>query len=243
MAVSNSPTAVMRMTAESGETRRACFITSMPLVMGILMSVTTTSYNAPSSFLRAESPEFATSTLWPSLRSTRSSNWQMERSSSQMSRLPMCHSSLQRGQFLTRRCGCRHARQFQDKFSALRRRRVHRNLPLMGLHDLIADRQSQAGSAFELRLKRFEDFFHQLRGNSLPGVGKSNAPHIAGRGQGHGQGAAARHGTHSVLAKIPENLLDLVSLHDGGSVTALEIAHHANAVWRRRRPGDLGMIG
>ena len=36
-------------------------------------------------------------------------------------------------------------------------------LALMRLHDLVHDRQSQPGSAFEVRLERFEDLFRLLR--------------------------------------------------------------------------------
>src|SRR6266436_5487534 len=61
----------------------------MPSVWGILISVTTTSYRALSSFFFAASPEFTVSTLWPSRRRAISSISQMERSSSQTRMLPM----------------------------------------------------------------------------------------------------------------------------------------------------------
>src|SRR5438034_10254275 len=74
----------------------------MPLVFGILISVTITSKIALSSFFFASSPELTVSTLCPSRRKAISSIWQIERSSSQTRRLPIGSASYSG----TLACGC-----------------------------------------------------------------------------------------------------------------------------------------
>src|SRR5437867_12241968 len=74
----------------------------MPLVFGILISVTITSKMALSSFFFASSPELTVSPLCPSRRKEISSIWQIERSSSQTRMLPMGSASYGGCLF----CGC-----------------------------------------------------------------------------------------------------------------------------------------
>src|ERR1700674_4827523 len=164
------------MTAESGETWWAWRSTSIPSIFGILMSVTMTSYKAPSSFLFAASPEFAVSTLCPSRRRAMSSISQIERSSSQTRMLPMRSSCLGRrndhGGVEQRRrglsCGAcqwssqslsrREATQPKHEHAALAQIGARPNLTFVGLDDLVDNSQTQTGATFELRLERLEHF-------------------------------------------------------------------------------------
>src|SRR5689334_21023279 len=133
----------------------------MPLMFGILMSVMTTSNRADSSFLFAASPEVTVSTLYPSRRSVISSISQMERSSSQMRMLgmrafsdqPRWHVGFSAQILRNRRLFCGLA-QLQNKSATLAGFRAHEHLSFMRLHNLIHNRQTEAGSSFELRLER-----------------------------------------------------------------------------------------
>src|SRR6266567_4978230 len=82
----------------------------------------------------------------------------------------------------------------------------------MGLNDLINDGKPEARSAFELRLKRFEDFFHHLWAHARAGVGKTELPLVFQFINADGQGATLFHGADRVLAEVPEDLLHSVSI-------------------------------
>src|SRR5215831_2680508 len=69
--------------------------------------------------------------------------------------------------------------QFQDKLRAPARRRPRPNPGAVGLDDLIDNRQAQAGPAFKLRLKRFEDLVGNLGRNTRSGIGDAYAPVVA----------------------------------------------------------------
>src|SRR5437870_1790526 len=131
----------------------------MPLMFGILMSVTITSKSADSSFFLAASPELTVSTLYPSRRRVISSISQMERSSSQIRILGMRTFSYQP---LWRRIGSLRMgsidrrrgdpffpcfSQAQNECATLPRFRSDKHLALVGLYDLINDCQPQSGPA------------------------------------------------------------------------------------------------
>src|SRR3954463_16358267 len=126
----------------------------MPSEFGILMSLITTSNNAPSSFRLAASPEVTVSTRWPSFRSVISSISHIERTSSHTRMLAMCHARLPN---LRHRAGgpagssyplsrrCHGFRDLEHEFSALVRHRLHRDACVVRLHDLVHDGQPEAG--------------------------------------------------------------------------------------------------
>src|SRR5579863_7088273 len=141
------------------------------------MSVTTTSYRAPSSFRLAASPEFSVSTLCPSRRKAMSSMVQMERSSSQTRMLPMRSSPGREGgcgtgpQHRRRRTAslslqsagrwlCRQAPQTQNEYRATARVGARPNLAFMGLHDLVNDGQAESGAPLELRLEGLKNLLN-----------------------------------------------------------------------------------
>src|ERR1041385_5888022 len=110
----------------------------MPLVCGILMSVTTPPHSAESSFFFAASPLETVSTLCPSLLRAISSIWQMERSSSTTSTLPTrppshrSHGRCADG-LRVRRC----SPQLQGELGSLAALRFHVDFAVVGLHDLV----------------------------------------------------------------------------------------------------------
>src|SRR5579859_6031520 len=166
----------------------------MPSIFGILMSVTTTSYRAPSSFLFAASPEVAVSTLCPSRRRAISSISQMERSSSQTRMLPMRSSCRGRGKRARRVkqgrvgllccvCLCStpplargEAAQAKHENAALPEFRPCPDLAFVGLDNLIDNRQAQTGAAFELRLERLEHLLNQLLAHAGTGISEIDLP-------------------------------------------------------------------
>src|SRR5579863_9576851 len=212
----------MRMTAESGEIWCAWRSTSMPSMFGILMSVTITSYKAPSSFLFACSPELAVSTLWPSRRSAISSISQMERSSSQTRMLPTRSSHGCDTDGFERRALClggyrlrpgqsrvhRELTQTQHKHASLPQFGAGKHLAFVSLNNLVYDGQSQPGTPFELRLKRLEYFFDELRTHSRPRIGKIKQPVFSTCFQRNRESASRRHGSHCVFAEIPKDLFE-----------------------------------
>src|SRR5581483_528409 len=209
----------------------------MPSVLGILMSVTITSYSALSIFFLAASPELTVSVRWPSRRKAISSNSQMERSSSQIRMLPTTHLA---GRNRSRICSCRRAQsagfrfaawalaqawrflqrrtgtaQFQGENAALALFRAHQDLAAMRLHDLVHDGQAEPGATLEPRLEGLEHFRHLLGVQAPAVIGKADNPSRVRGAQGHGERAAVRHSAHRVLAQIPENLLHLVAVRPG----------------------------
>src|SRR6266850_6848815 len=204
----------------------------MPLMFGIFMSVMMTSKSALSSFLFAASPELTVSILWPSRRRAISSISQMERSSSQTRMLPMgsfpqgsCDrgalgrsgvrprsgSGVGYGRGAARCC----APQAENEHATLSRFGPGPHLAFVGLHDLINNGQTEAGTAFELGLEGLENLLDNLRIHPGTGIGKIDLPVIPCRIERDAKGPATLHGADCVLAKIPEDLFDLVAVRQG----------------------------
>src|ERR1700756_2801892 len=209
----------------------------MPLVFGILISVTTTSKMALSSFFFASSPELTVSTLCPSRRKAISSIWQIERSSSQIRMLPM--DSFSYGGTLARGC-CQGrlryaasrgefrgapATQPENKYAALPHLGSSPNLAFVCLHDLIHNGQAQTGATFKIRLEGLKYLFHNLGRHAAASVGKINLPIFARRLHRDREGSTIAHGAHSILAKIPEDLLNLVAISQGHRFGYGKLAH------------------
>src|SRR5689334_20875300 len=161
-----SSTAVISTTAVSGDTLCAYRSTSMPLVCGMRISLTTTSNSAASIFFFALSPDATVSTLCPSLRRAISSISQIERSSSTTSTLPTSPPSRRdrRHGFILRRHGGILQRDGKLRPFSVRGRHLH--LALVRLHHLVHDRQSQASATRETRLERLKHFFHLVPAHS-----------------------------------------------------------------------------
>src|SRR5450432_449701 len=210
------------------------------------MSVTTTSYKAPSSFLLAASPEFTVSTLCPSRRKAMSSISQMERSSSQTRMLPMRSSSdgsgsrhisnhsgmglsILRDLHTAQIFGCDQTAQTENKHAALARLRAGPHFALMGLHNLVDDGQPQPRATLKLRLERLENLVDDLRINARPGVGKIDLPIVTHCFHPNSKCASALHRTNRVFAEIPKYLLDLVSIGQGQRFLYGVMPFNANA--------------
>src|SRR4029077_1028259 len=228
------------MTADSGEIWCACRRTSTPSTPGILMSLTITSNSALSIFRLAASPPVTVSTLWPSRRRAISRSSQIERSSSQTRMLPTRSSCGCQRSSGRRRCGgsCAsgalvavmhilHAPQPHHEAGAFANFRARPHLALMRLDNLVDDSQSEAGSAFKVRLEGFEDFFRLLRVDAGAGIGKGHLPVRAALGQGHGQRSAfvsRLDCAHGVFAEVPEHLFELVAVGQHPGFGFLEAA-------------------
>src|SRR5579872_3250027 len=215
------------MTAESGETWCAWRSTSMPSVRGILMSVMTTSYNAPSSFFFAASPELTVSTLCPSRRRAISSISQMERSSSQTRILPTRPSCRCRqywcvhghsGSIDTNGCRLLSANmpsQPQYEIASLSRFRTRPHFALVRLNDLVNNGQPEPCASLKLGLKGLKNLFDELRTHPRPRVFKVDLPVLAVGLRTDREGAPIPHGANCVFGKIPEDLLHLVAVGQG----------------------------
>src|SRR5580704_9605857 len=218
----------------------------MPSVRGILMSVTTTSYNALSSLFFAASPELTVSTLWPSRRRAMSSISQMERSSSQTRMLPTRFSYHGDGsRDISGRFGAcmpiggdlhqtqilrgDHAAQPQNEDATLPRLGAGPHLAFVGLHDLVNDGQSQSRATLELRLERFENLVDDLRVNAGTGVGEIDLPVITDCLDRNTKGATAMHGANRIFGEIPEHLFDFVPIGQSQRFLHSEVALDANA--------------
>src|SRR5438876_11691852 len=212
----------------------------MPLVFGILISVTITSKIALSSFFFASSPELTVSTLCPSRRKAISSIWQIERSSSPTRILPIASASYSG----TLACDCcqrrlsnaacggdfrgTHATQPKNKNAALPHLGSGPNLAFVRLHNLIHDGQAQTGATFKIRLEGLKYLFHNLRRHAAACVGKINLPIFADRLHRDRQASTIPHGTNSVLTEIPEDLLNLVAISQGHRFRHDKLAHDVN---------------
>src|SRR5690242_9363666 len=99
----------------------------------------------------------------------------MERWSSHTSTLAMHHLRVVRlrNRFYFGRLGMQN---FQNELCSALRAGIGINSCAMCLHDLIDDCQSKAGTALKLRLERLEDLFHQVSGDTRPGVTNPDAP-------------------------------------------------------------------
>src|SRR5581483_3452903 len=202
---------------------------------------------APSIFFLAASPEVTVSTLCPSRRSAISSISQIERSSSQTRILAMrspfsgggplsqlFHSLVRLGRNL-------HALalrppQTQNKSGSLALPRTRPYLAIMGLHNLVDDRQSKTCATFKLGLKGFEYFFGLLGTHARSGIAEAHFPVFAFRFYCNAQRASALHGSHRVLAKIPENLFKLVAIGNCESVFHRNMPHNLNVLLFRGQP-------
>src|SRR5229473_1215538 len=80
----------------------------------------------------------------------------------------------------------------------------------MGLHDLIDHGQSEAGTAFKVRLEGFEYLLRLLRRHARSGVRKAHLPVVSQAFDNHLESAAVLHGPDRVLGKVPKDLFDLV---------------------------------
>src|ERR1700731_3170444 len=100
----------------------------------------------------------------------------------------------------------------------------------MSLNDLVDDGQSQTGTAFKIRLERFEKFFSLLRVDAVSSVGKTYLPIRTALGQSDSQLAAIYfHGAHRILTKVPEHLFQLVAVRQHPGFRFCEIALNLDA--------------
>src|SRR6202158_2175502 len=232
----------MRMTAESGDTRWEWRNTSMPSMVGILISVMMTSYSAPSILFFASCPACTVSTRCPSRRKEMSSISQIDRSSSHASVLATATSSgcgeraslVGRVLFGGDRPSCFEAVQAQYEGSSLRGLGPRPCLASMRLHNLVDDSQSEPGAALEVGLKGLEYFFNLLRTHACSGVRESNLPVLSERLEGDCEPATTFHGADGILAEIPKHLLDLVAIGDRPGLTGSEAAFYGDPGILRR---------
>jgi len=94
----------------------------------------------------------------------------------------------------------------------------------VGLHDLVNDGQPQAGAAFKVRLERLKDLFDLLRAHASAGIGESDLPIVTQRFERNRQRTSALHGANRIFTEIPEYLLELVPIGNGGSLAHCEAA-------------------
>src|ERR1700688_832511 len=232
----------MRMTAESGDTRWEWRNTSMPSMVGILISVMMTSYSAPSILCFATCPACTVSTRCPSRRKEMSSISQMDRSSSQTRMLATATSSgcgeraslVGRVLFGGDRASCFEAVQAQYEGSSLPGLGSRPDLASMRLHNLVDDSQSEPGTALEVGLKGLEYFFNLLRTHARPGVRESNLPILSERLEGDCEPATTFHCADGILAEIPKHLLDLVAIGDCPGLTGGKVAFDGDPGFFRR---------
>src|ERR1700679_3359876 len=80
-----------------------------------------------------------------------------------------------------------HAAQAEYEASPFANLRARPDFAFMRLHNLVDDGQAKAGSTFEIRLKRLEDFFCLLRIDTGAGVGKTHLPIGTALSPSHGE--------------------------------------------------------
>src|ERR1700692_3919992 len=97
----------------------------------------------------------------------------------------------------------------------------------MGLHNLVNDGKPQARAALKFGLQGFENLGALLGVQAYSGVRKSDAEPEWFFFDAHCQSATSGHGSQSVVAKIPENLLDLADIYAGAKLLAVKGAHDA----------------
>src|ERR1700722_17012156 len=100
----------------------------------------------------------------------------------------------------------------------------------MGLNNLVNDGKPQPRAAFKLGLQGFENLGALLGVQPHSGVGKSDAEPERLFFDAHRQSATAGHGPQSVVAKIPENLLDIAGIDAGTQLLAIKGAHDTK-IW------------
>src|SRR5262249_4592893 len=86
------------------------------------------------------------------------------------------------------------------------------DLGVVGLHDLVHDRQTQTRPALESGLEGFKDLFQLGGGDPMPSIAEGDAPLFAFRPYGHRELAMLRHGAHGIVRKVPENLFHAVAI-------------------------------
>src|SRR5262249_14948920 len=143
---------------------------------------------------------------WPSLRKVISSSSHMERSSSTTR---ICAISLL-WLFTAVFVACigapsSHARQLHNEFRATVFLRNHADPSAVGLHDLIDNRESQAGSALKTRLQRLKDLCPLFGIKPDAGIAKGDAEPKRALFQADRQRAAVRHRPQCVVAQVPEH--------------------------------------
>ena len=97
--------------------------------------------------------------------------------------------------------------ELHDELSAFARFGADRDLAIVGLNNLVDDGKTKSSAAAESTLEWFEDLIHLLRIDSGTAVMEADPPVIAGRAYSDIERSRARHGTHGVLAEVPEDLL------------------------------------
>jgi hypothetical protein len=103
--------------------------------------------------------------------------------------------------------------QSQDETRSLSDCRTRPHFALVRLHDLIDNREAEAGSSFKIRLKGLKKFFCLLRIEAWTGVGETHLPVGATFGHSDCENSSIfLHGAHSVFAEVPEDLFEFVSI-------------------------------
>src|SRR5580704_12132215 len=82
----------------------------------------------------------------------------------------------------------------------------------MGLYNLVHNSQPQSGSSHKARLQRLKDLHTLSRIDSHAGVTEADAHPERTSFEFYRQGTAFRHGTQSVVAEVPKDLLDSITV-------------------------------
>src|SRR5437016_3760347 len=119
--------------------------------------------------------------------------------------------------------------QFQNELSALARLRLHGDFGPMRLHDLVNQGQTQARSAFKLRLEWFKDSFQQLRRDARTCVLETELPFFTNSLNGNRDGPCLRHGAYRIFEQVPEYLLHSVAIHHGKGMGHADFSYDLQA--------------
>ena len=98
----------------------------------------------------------------------------------------------------------------------------------MSPDDLVDQRQSQTRPLIETRLKRLKDFFQLYTGKADAGVRQYDASSLAHLFSLDGERSPLGHGFQGVVANIPKNLAELVSVRLYGDPPAGKPAFNLN---------------
>ncbi len=108
------------------------------------------------------------------------------------------------------------------------------NLASMRLHYLVNNREAKPGTALEVRLKGLKDFFDLLRAHARPSVRKPDLPVLSDQLHRDGECASTFHRADRILAEIPKDLLDFISIGGRPGLTGREPALNRDAGFLRR---------